>query len=324
MSKIAIIYTGEVRTCETTLPLFKKNVLLNDNYHVFAVIQSTNNNDYYENLIKHNIGENLKSFSLFDKNNDYWLDLREKLINNIHIDEGWLNYLKNSGSMIEYYQMYLAYKNIEVFEKTNDISYNYVLRVRTDTVLKDIINFEYQNFDKEYIKYLLYKIKDKMNYECIHSIETLTMFMNTIYNEKRINYNNFCFENIPHSEEFKKLLSNENYNENAFIIKLQEYLNNGNYVIALRVNNVYFMKRELMNKIHILGITYGKYKLDNETYWFNAESQLKQICVENNIDFYSSCCDLEDKSLYEYNNNNYFDNNNNLIDNNFSFFVKRY
>ena len=46
------------------------------------------------------------------------------------------------------------------------------------------------------------------------------------------------------------------------------------------------MKRELMDKIHILGITYGKYKQENNNYWFNAESQLKQICIENKIDFF--------------------------------------
>ena len=44
--KIAIFYVGELRTYETTIKLFKQNVLLNENYHVFSVIQSNGTNDY--------------------------------------------------------------------------------------------------------------------------------------------------------------------------------------------------------------------------------------------------------------------------------------
>ena len=48
--KIAVIYTGEVRTIETTIDKFKENVLLNDGMHVFAILQS-DYQTYYENLI---------------------------------------------------------------------------------------------------------------------------------------------------------------------------------------------------------------------------------------------------------------------------------
>jgi uncharacterized protein YfbU (UPF0304 family) len=50
MSKVAIIYTGETRTIESTLGHFKKNVLLNNNYHVFAIVQS-DNVEHYNHII---------------------------------------------------------------------------------------------------------------------------------------------------------------------------------------------------------------------------------------------------------------------------------
>ena len=45
-----------------------------------------------------------------------------------------------------------------------------------------------------------------------------------------------------------------------------------------------------MTFIAPLGITYGMYKKNNEgDLWFNAENQLRQICIENEIDIFDSC-----------------------------------
>jgi hypothetical protein len=60
-----------------------------------------------------------------------------------------------------------------------------------------------------------------------------------------------------------------------------------------------------------------------DDYWFNAECQLKQICLDNEIDVYNSTTDLEGKSLYEYNKCNYFDESNNLLNKSYSFFIMR-
>ena len=123
--KIAIIYTGETRTIEKTIDYFKSNVLLNENCHVFAVLQS-NNVDFHDNYVKTHLGDNLKSLSWFDKNNQLWCDIREHLLYNMDISEDWKNYLRNSGSMIEYYQMYLAFKEIEKIEHLYNYKYEYM------------------------------------------------------------------------------------------------------------------------------------------------------------------------------------------------------
>lgn len=305
MTKIAIIYTGELRTCTTTLPLLKQHL---HDYHVFAVIQN-------EFDLKEYMGDNLKSCIILDKHEIDWVVLREKLIKNMTIPVRWEQYLRHSGSMIEYYQMYLAYKKIEEFEIAHQFSYDYILKIRTDTVIKDPIQFK-TDYNEDEIKKIVYKIKEDHSYATI--AETLPMFMNVFFNEKRLQYK-LQFENVLHTNAFKQLAQIQN--EDEFIRELKEYLIHGNYFIGLRVNNVYFVKRKIITAIHILGITYGLYKM-NDDYWFNAESQLKQICVENNIDFYSSCTELEGKSLYAYNHENYMKDQ--LIDNEYSFFIKRY
>jgi hypothetical protein len=315
---IAIFYTGEARTIETTIHLFKKNVLLNNNYHVFAILQS-NNIDLHDKIIKETIGDNIKNIHWFDKNDQEWLQIKEKQLNKIDIPNNWKNYLSNSGSMVEHYQMYLAYKLLEKYENENNFHYDYVFRFRTDTVIKDCIDFENFHFEKSYIHYLLHKIKDFLNIDTIISQKVLDIFMVTFYNEKRIYYNDLFISKYSNNS-CNKLLEIEN--EEVFIDSLVNYLKNGNYIIAFRENVIYFVKRNLMTNIHVLGITYGNYKIDDD-YWFNAESQFKSICIDNNIDFFSSTTSLEGKSLYEYNYNNYFENEN-LRDDNYSFFIKRH
>ena len=93
--RIAVIYTGEVRTIETSIDKFKENVLLNDGMHVFAILQS-DNQTYYENLIKSKIGDNLKYINWLDKNNNEWINIKNNSLNNIIKNIGicWeINYL---------------------------------------------------------------------------------------------------------------------------------------------------------------------------------------------------------------------------------------
>jgi hypothetical protein len=320
MAKVAIIYTGEARTIETTITYFKKNVILNENYHVFSVIQ-TNNIEEHNNLLINIIGKNLKKKIWFDKNDSTWITLRETQLEKMNLCDNWKNYLRFSGSMIEYYQMYLAYKLIETYENENNIKYDYVIRIRTDIIIKDVIDFDII-YEKNYIKKMLYKIKDFINSETIISEKVLYIFMNAFYNEKRIVYNMTQMNNFT-TVNFNKLL--ETNNENQFVEMVYEYLTGGNNIITLRKNLVYFAKRNVLNSINILGITYGEHIVNKDnSYWFNAESQLENICMINNIHYFSSTTDLEDLSLYSYDHNNYFDENNELKEENFSFFIKRY
>lgn len=323
MKKVAIIYTGETRTIKDTITLFKNNVILNENYHVFAVIQC-NDIDFHNKLINETIGENIKSLNWFNKNDDDWVNLRETQLKKMSGCENWVaNYLRNSGSMIEYYQMYLAYNSLVDYENKHNIKYDYVLRFRTDTVMKDKLDFDtIFDFDKEYVKNLLYKIKVLNNLENITSFNALNILMGVFYNEKRLYYKNTNYDKNKVSVKVIKLL--EISDENEYIEALTEYLKNGNYIITLRENVIYFMKRELMNHINILGITYGDYKFENDAYWWNAESQFKTIAYNNNIDFYGNVSELESASLYSYNHVNYYDDNKDLLNDDFSFFIKRY
>jgi hypothetical protein len=328
--KIAIIYTGEVRTIEKAIQYFKENVIINDNYHVFAVLQ-TNNIEYFDNLVKNNIGDNLKSINWFINGNEEWVNMRESLLNQMStVGENWKNYLRNSGSMIEYYQMYLAYKNIEEYEKTNNFEYDYIMRIRCDVVLTHPIHFDCESFTMDDVKSLLYEIKEINNFESIISYDVINIFMNAFYHKNRILCKNVNFSNNQFSRQFKNLLITNDENnidnkESNFIKSVYDYLLTGNYAITFRKNIIYFMRRKLFTNISKLGITYGsEHKMENNDYWFNAESQLDQIFIENDIDVFDSTTNLEHNSLYSYDENVYFENSVLKKTHEFLFFIRRH
>jgi len=327
--KIAIIYTGEVRTIEKTMQYFKENVIINDNYHVFAVLQ-TNNIEYFDSFVKNNIGENLKSINWFN-NDEEWFNLRENLLSRMtSVEDQWKNYLRTSGSMVEYYQMYLAYKNIEEYEKMNNFEYDYIMRIRCDVILTHPIYFDWDSFTIDSVKSLLCEIKEINGSESIKSFDVINIFMNSFYHKNRILCKNITLSNNISSNQINNILitnegDNEENTEDIFVKKVLDYLLNGNYAITLRKNQIYFMKRRIFTKISNLGITYGvEHKMENNDYWFNAESQLDQIFIENGIDVFESTTNLEGHSLYSYNENNYFENNLLKKTHDFLFFIRRY
>ncbi len=316
---IAIIYTGEIRTLETTIDIFKQNILINEKCHVFAVLQS-DNILYYDNFIKKNFDQHLKYIRWFDKNDKTWFNIRDDLCKNMNLDRYWNDYIKyNSGSMIEYYQMYLAYLDLEKYEHNNNIKYDYILRIRCDCVITRPLCFDWKTYDILQIKHICEQIKHMHKFDTIISHDVLTIFMNSIYDITRFN----IIENITRKfYNTKTLLFTKD--ENDFLQYIVEYLNKGEFIITLRENVAYFATRNTFKKIYQLGIKYGKSRTYDDGYWFNSEGQFKSICLDNQIDIFDSSTDKEISSLYEYNKNNYYNKNNELIkNNNILFFLKR-
>lgn len=319
--KVAIIYTGLVRTIEKTMKYFKENVLLDENRHIFAVLQS-NNTEHYDKFLRDNTGENLKSVKWLDNNDEVWINTREQLLSSMNIDESWKHYLRTSGSMIEYYQMYLAYQDIEKKEQEDNFKYDYILRTRCDIILTDPIYFNWEDqYSTAKIKEMLEEIKTLGNYESITCNEILISFMNSFYNSKRMLCKSICHNNILNFDYNNLLKANT---EDELLDAVRNYLLNGKYIITIRENLVYFIKREWFENISKLGITYGSHIMPNNDYWFNSESQLKQMSIESSLDIFDSTTHLEHKSLYEYYEPDYFDNNGMLIQSNdFFCFIRR-
>ena len=320
---VAILYTGEFRTCFKTMQYTKQNILLNDDVHVFATIQNANTNECNE-FITTNFGLNLKSLIHFNKSETLWNSIQDELLNkmSLPINTTIYNYLKKSGSMIEYYQLYLSYQSLLEYEKSQNIKYDYVVRLRTDVIYTQPLTFNFINLSILDIKEQLQIIKNITKETNLLSLKNIKILLNNLLVETNkilrysANYGNIDFHS--NSDNFNKILNDiendndVNDNENNILESIHSFLNNGKYIITLRKNVFFIIKRDWFSEIANLGITYGAYKNNNNAYWWNSESQLQEICLQNNITIFDSTILLEDNSLYKYNNDNYFNENNKL------------
>ncbi len=325
MSNLAVIYTGQLRTIFSTLANTVKR-FENQEADFFCVLQcdGESQKETYEREIRKALSNRIKYFMWFNKQDTEYINIREKCLSKMKTGDKWKNYLRNSGSIIEYYQLHLAHKEICKYEKQmrEGKSYEYIMRLRCDLILKDDICFNTNYFTKDHIKICMKQIMDQQDCKEINQ-DIIEKVINDYMVPSRCKYNNAnIFNRIP--SEFSKRI-NSNLSEEEIIEKIHEYIHNHPHLIGFRINVFYFGKRDLFHVLQRLGTNYGEYKFEEEPiYWFNAESQLLKICTENKIDFYSSCSLLEINSLYKYNENNYYTNNQQIKeDEEFSWFIKR-
>lgn len=320
--KIAVIYTGQVRTIEKTFKYFLNNVLLHADVHVFAVLES-DNPQKYQKILNDQLYSHLKALEWLDPNDFCWINLKERLLSNMNITDHWKNYLRNSGSMIEYYQLYQAYQAMVKFEYLNDFRYDYIIRTRPDIIITKPIDFNWLNMDIVTIKECMDRIMQKTdNADCMAK-ENINLFMNSLLDFERIYCDDLLFKNHFGNKFNNRFDSSDIWTIDECYENLLDYVKKGKYLLSLRTNLVYIVKREFFYLIPSLGITYGLFKMTNNEYWFDAESQFQEIAIQSGLAIFDSTTNLEGNSLYYYKEENYFNNNGTLKENNCLFFICR-
>jgi hypothetical protein len=306
--KVAVILSGALRTIKKTISYLKKNVLIDpQNTDIFACIQNdtSQSEEEWDLWFSHELGQSLKSISWFSyQKYPEWLAQRENLLQAIQLDVVWKNYLRTSGSMIEYFQLHIANLKMNQYEQTHLFKYDYVIRARTDSIYAKPVDFHWLHWSKEDIQKRLQKIETELELSNIPVTDEnrLTYFMCTLISDDLIPNIQNIFTDRQSSDT---ILSDPS----TILSDLNTYLKEGRYILTIRRNNLYVIRRELFQLIPALGVNYGLMRTPHsDDYWFNAESQLKQICIENKIDFFDSTSNLEGASLYGYNKINYFEN----------------
>jgi hypothetical protein len=291
MTRIAVLYTGEIRTIEITSPYFRKNILDTTRADIFATIQGELPNKTFGDLLKKYWRENLKSWQRFSRE-DYD-DLQDELLQKMDMDYRWKHYLKTSGSMIEYYQLYLSFNKMTEYEKAHGFQYDYVIRLRTDVVVAQPLIIEGW-ISSECIQQRLLDIND------------ISSIMSSLFSLERILLRNEMAEqSMTVNESTSESILSKTTIENCD--SLIKYIQEGEYLLTIRKNVFYMGRRSVFEKISSLGITYGQWKNSEFENWWDAESQLATICREKGISIFDSVSRLEGESLYQYRRENYFD-----------------
>ena len=308
--RTAVFYTGALRTVEKTIRFFQRNVLLGPHVHVFACVQNdtTKSNEEWEAWFRDKMGPNLVSLVWFDMAQlQEWTVMREKNMATTQIPANWKDYLRNSGSVIEYIQLFLAYQQLFRHEHGSGFQYDYIIRVRPDNIFAKPVDFNWLSWTEEEIQSRLTAIRYAMELNGMEMTpeNVLQYFMTTLLgNELLGNLKAICGEYIP-SKHAAVPVTAANY---------RHYLQHGSYLLAFRVNNLYIVRRDLFYLIPCVAGMYGLIPTPKpDAYWFNAENQFQSACHYAGITVHNYETALEGGSLYEYDEQKYFDGEGELL-----------
>jgi hypothetical protein len=297
--KIAIILTGALRTIKRTIRYTKEMLVQpNADCELFLCVQNDtkeSNEDWLE-WFKEQLGSNLLSIIWFSKDAyPEWIVQRELLINHMAIDGPWKNYLRNSGSIIEYYQLQLAYMELNLKEQLTGKKYDYIIRTRTDSIYTKPIDFHWLYWTESDVEQRIIKIKTELSYAglSMDNMSVLTYFMCTILSDDIIPNIPYIIAQCNKSEQDSILPTAEL--DAAF---LTNYIKKGRYILTLRQNNLYIVNRSFFNFIPSLGTMYGMFRSTIEDpYWFNAENQFRSACHHSGLTIFNYSSNFEEKSL---------------------------
>ena len=296
----AVIFTGALRTIRKTIRYFKENVLCvtpNITIDVFICVQndSPQRSEDWNLWFKEHMGDCVKSIEWFSlEQHPEWITHRETQLNNIQLDDGWKRYLRTSGSMIEYFQLQLAYMKMCHYEQVYKIKYDYIVRARTDSIYTKPVDFHWLQWSEEDIARRLEDIVTVLQQSNIEltSKNILMYFMSTVISDDLI-------PNIPLIMAEMCPCDTETVLESGLTpARLRTYLHKGRYILTIRKNNLYIVRRALFHMIPSLGTMYGFLRSPfADDYWFNAECQFRSACYHSCLTIFEYSSLFEERSL---------------------------
>lgn len=311
--RVVVIFTGALRTIKKTIRYFKQNVLCSQ-VDVFACVQNdtATSEEEWTAWFHEQMGANLKSIQWFDKDaHPEWVHHRDMLLKNMCLDRTWKDYLKHSGSMIEYYQLQLAYMKVCHYEQSSGVTYDYLVRARTDTIWVKPVDFHWLSWTEGEIQARVSRITEEMvaSQIPVTASNVLRYFMCTILSDDVIPNLEWIFADYaacptePDAE--------------GTLLRLNEYIQAGRYILTLRKNNLYLVRRDLFHMIPSLGTMYGFLRSPvADEYWFNAECQFRSACYHSCLTIFDYSTMFEERSLeypHKWEEADFFDLEGNVV-----------
>lgn len=288
--KVAIILTGALRTIKKTIPYFKKHLLLQPTDIYICVQNDTQESEetwnawFKEELSGESQIQSITWFSLYTYKD--WVGHRELLLQNMRIDQTWKEYLRRSGSMIEYFQLQLAYMKMTEYEHYSKFQYDYLIRARTDSIYTKPIDFHWLRWTPSDVAERIEKVKEELRLSKIPEEKLFPYFMSTIISDEVIPTIQYIHAGYYPYQGFVEPLD------------LYTYIQEGRYILTFRKNNLYIVRRNLFHLIPSLGTMYGQFKSPySDQWWFNAEGQFTSICYHAMLNTHDYNTDFEDKSV---------------------------
>jgi len=292
--RTVVILTGQLRTIRKTMRFLKRNVVTG-HQDVFACLQNDTqeSEESWETWLRQEIPTLQRIIWFSNERCPEWIPIRTRLVEAMAITNLWKDYLKTSGSMIEYYQLYLAYHAMEHYEQRHG-RYDQLIRMRTDSVFFKPIDFHWLDWTVSDIATRWNQITTQLEQQPVGSAEispshVFQVFMGTLLSDDLLtNLPLLLLRTLPHEGAVIPNTMEE----------MHEYLHRGRYLIGVRTNNLYVVRRDLFHLIPCLGTMYGLFRGPHEdAYWFNAENAFINVCYHACVTVHIYSTILEEHSL---------------------------
>ena len=313
---VAVILTGALRTIKKTIRYLKKNVLLTPKTHVFACVQNDTSltEEEWTAWFREQLGNKLGFLEWFSLDKyPAFVQHRETQLQHQLLDNGWKDYMRNSGSMIEYFQLQVAYMKLFYHEQVHGFKYEYIVRARTDSIYTKPVDFHWLGWTEADVAVRLERIRKELMLCKIEasSVNVLRYFMCTMLSDDVIpNLQHIWADYAPCATE--RILTTD-----ITANSMQTYITNGRYLLTLRKNNLYIVKRDLFHMIPTLGTFYGFYRSPiSDSWYYNAEGQFRDACYYSCLTVFDYGSLYEDKSvvaLHTWNDADFFDQDGNML-----------
>jgi hypothetical protein len=291
----AVILTGALRTIRKAIRFLKENVLQNQT-DVFICVQNdtAESEDTWKAWFTSHLGDRMLSLQWFHPDRfPGWVQQREVQLEHMTVENHWKQYLRTSGSMIEYYQLQLAYMMMSYHEQIHHILYDYVIRARTDSIYCKPLDFHWLHWTDEELGQRLDRIRADM-LSCNKPItdqSVLMYLMTTLLSDDLL-------PNLPWIRAECVPCPTESFPPHTDSTALNRYLREGRYILTLRKNNLYLLRRSLFHMIPTLGSMYGFLRSPHsDNYWFNAEGQFRDACYYACLTVFDYSTLFEERSL---------------------------
>ena len=273
-----MLFTGALRTVKKTIRYLKQNILLHPEVHVFACLQNlaTSPPEDWNAWLRTELGAHCIAITWIDQTVfSQWEPQREQLLRSMAISQEWKNYLRNSGSMIEYLQLQHAYLAMCNYEQLLGFSYDYVIRTRTDIVISKPMDFHWlrwSDMEVEERMETIYQTLVKMGMDSGPK-NVFSYFMSTVLSDDLIpNLKQLLIAYLPSHTSSKQDVPSTPH-------QLNKYLRTGKYILTVRKNLVYVVRRSHFHMIPALASLYGTFRSPHSDHcWFNAECQFQGAC----------------------------------------------
>jgi len=314
--KIAVLFTGALRTVKKTMRYLRQHILLHSDVHVFACLQnlSSDTTEDWNTWLQTVLGIHCISITWIDQDIfAQWEPQREQMLRSMAISQEWKNYLRNSGSMIEYLQLQHAYLAMCNHEQLLNFKYDYVIRARTDTVIAKPLDFHWLRWTDVEVEQRMEVIRQKLMEEDMDSgpKNVFSYFMSTLLSDDVIpNLKKLLIAYLPSQSASKQDVPSTPH-------QLNKYLRKGKYILTIRKNLVYIVRRSDFHMIPALGSLYGTFRSPHSDHcWFNAECQFQGACYHAGLtshEYSSAFEELPIEQRESWKESDYFDKDFNCL-----------